>query len=143
MTSEIQALQRDNSTQIYGDRSRGALLRRVVFFQVKLFMDGLRDLVMSPLSIFFGVLGILFGGRNPHGLFDRLMHMGHASDEWIDLFGVHARAGDRPSLENMLGDIETMVREEMSGLRAVDKHPEFVVPTVERERALQPRFPVK
>ncbi|GAB4349569.1 MAG: hypothetical protein Kow0026_05020 [Oricola sp.] len=90
--------------------SRGALLRRLVIFQVKLFADGLRDLVLSPVSFAVAAIGILFGGRNPHGLFDRLMHAGHLTDNWIDLFGHHAREGDRPSLERLIDEVESALR---------------------------------
>ncbi|MFZ2100783.1 MAG: hypothetical protein WAU86_09490, partial [Oricola sp.] len=66
--------------------TRGALVRRLAVFQVKLFADGLRDLVMSPVSIAAAGVGLLFGGRDPHGPFDRLMEAGHITDNWIDLF---------------------------------------------------------
>ncbi|WP_163271595.1 hypothetical protein [Chelativorans alearense] len=65
--------------------SRTRLVRRVVLFQVKLFADGLRDFVMSPLSIIAGVLGILFS-RDPEGAYDRLMRFGRETDRWINLF---------------------------------------------------------
>lgn len=90
--------------------SRSALLRRLIIFQIKLFADGVRDLVLSPVSFAAAAVGILFGGRNPHGLFDRLMHTGHLTDEWIDLFGFHARNGRNASLERMIDDVETALR---------------------------------
>jgi len=92
--------------------SRWSLIRRVAIFQVKLFADGLRDLFLSPISFFFAGIGIVFGGRNPHGAFDRLMQAGHITDSWIDLFGHHASHGDRPSLERMIDEVERALRED-------------------------------
>jgi hypothetical protein len=92
--------------------SRGSLVRRLVIFQVKLFIDGFRDLVLSPISFVAAVAGLLFGGRNPHAAFDRLMEAGHASDRWIDLFGHHAADGNARCFESMVGDIETVLRED-------------------------------
>ncbi|MCI5077387.1 hypothetical protein [Oricola sp.] len=92
--------------------SRWSLFRRLVIFQIKLFADGLRDLVLSPISFVVAGIGILVGGRNPHGAFDRLMQAGHITDNWIDLFGHHASRGDRPSLERMIDQVERALRED-------------------------------
>jgi len=111
MTSHAQMLPRaDVSVKADETASRGALLRRLVIFQIKLFADGLRDLVLSPVSFVVAAVGILFGGRNPHGLFNRLMHAGHLTDGWIDLFGHHAREGNGASLERIIDDVETALR---------------------------------
>ena len=110
MRSQTHALERAVNDVETDETSRGALLRRLVLFQVKLFADGLRDFVLSPISFVVAAIGIVFGGRNPHGLFDRLMDAGHITDNWIDLFGHHAREGDRPSLERMIDEVEKALR---------------------------------
>lgn len=92
--------------------TRWSLIRRLVIFQIKLFADGLRDLVLSPISFAVAGIGILIGGRNPHGAFDRLMQAGHVTDNWIDLFGHHASKGDRPNLERMIDEVEKALRED-------------------------------
>lgn len=97
------------STNTNDDRSRGHLLRRVIVFQVKLFLDGLRDLVFSPLSIVAAALGFLFA-RDPHAMFDRLMRAGHGSDRWIDLFDSRTEGDPGPSFDGMIGQIETVLR---------------------------------
>jgi hypothetical protein len=93
-------------------RSRASLVRRLMIFQIKLFADGVRDLILSPISFVVAAIGLLFGRRNPHAPFDRLLESGHTTDLWIDLFGFHARDGDKPSLERMIGDVETILRED-------------------------------
>lgn len=69
--------------------SRGALLRRLIVFQIKLALDGLRDLLLSPLSIITVAAGLLFGGNRPDRLFRRLMSFGRRTDIWIDLFDLY------------------------------------------------------
>lgn len=73
---------------------RGQLLRRLVVFQIKLGLDGLRDLLLSPASIVAVLIGMVAGGPRPDHLFRRLLAFGHRSDEWIDLFEARA-APDR------------------------------------------------
>jgi len=66
--------------------SRSALFFRVILFQFKLFADGIRDLLLSPLSIIAALVGLVSGHKNPHLMFDRLLRMGQKSDRWINLF---------------------------------------------------------
>ncbi|WP_159592777.1 hypothetical protein [Chelativorans xinjiangense] len=91
--------------------SRTRLVRRVILFQVKLFADGLRDFVMSPLSIVAGVLGILFS-RDPEGSYDRLMRFGRETDRWINLFDAYGEeeGGRAPTLDTVADEIETAIR---------------------------------
>ena len=72
--------------------TRAELLRDVVVFQVRLAMDGLRDLVLSPVSIFLALAGIVFSPKDPHKFFRRLMLLGRRSDVFINLF--NARVDD-------------------------------------------------
>lgn len=71
--------------------TRWGLLRDLVAFQAKLALDGLRDLLLSPISLIAAVVGLLTGGERPGRYFYDLMHLGRRSDGWINLFG----AGDR------------------------------------------------
>jgi hypothetical protein len=112
MTTQTQSVAESHFLPEPRSRTRGALLRRLVLFQVKLFVDGLRDLILSPISFAVAAIGILFGGRNPHGAFDRLMQAGHQSDQWINLFGYHQAVRGNPCLEDVLTDLETAVRED-------------------------------
>ncbi|WP_421852176.1 hypothetical protein [Oricola sp.] len=112
MPAHRTALARPSVLARHRYNSRGALIRRVIIFQVKLFADGLRDLFLSPISIAAAAIGFLFGGRNPHAVYDRLMEVGHESDRWIDLFGFHEKETRGPNLERVIGDIEDLVRED-------------------------------
>lgn len=69
--------------------TRGALVRDLLIFQLKLSMDGLKDLVLVPLSI--GAAGVDFVFRTR--LFYRVLRVGERYDLWLNLFGAAQRAG--------------------------------------------------
>lgn len=74
--------------------------------------DGLRDVVMSPLSTAAGVLGVLFHRRDAEVYFDRLMQFGRDTDHWINLFDHRSTGAGRgsPSLDSIADEIENAVR---------------------------------
>lgn len=74
--------------------SRWRLVWDVIVFQFRLALDGLRDVLLSPLSIGAALLGLVAGGNDPYRYFRRLQDLGHRSDDWINLFG---HRGDSPS----------------------------------------------
>ena len=112
MTNMPRLTRQDFELTRTGRSSRWSLIRRLAIFQIKLLADGFRDLIMSPISFAVAAIGVVFGGKNPHGAFDRLMRAGQITDNWIDLFGHHASMGDRPSLERMIDEVEKALRED-------------------------------
>lgn len=62
------------------------LIRQAVVFQLKLGLDALRDILMSPISIVLVILDIVFGNNAQQSYFLRLMRLGKKSDHWINLF---------------------------------------------------------
>jgi len=73
---------------------RGELVRHAVVFQLKLVTDGLRDLVLLPVSLVATVIGLLRGGNEPEREFNQVIHIGRQSEQWINLFGNHAQPDD-------------------------------------------------
>jgi hypothetical protein len=67
--------------------SRLQLVWDVLLFQLKLLFDGVRDLLLSPLSIIAAVAGLLAGGDDPQRYFRRLLHLGRRTEIWLNLFG--------------------------------------------------------
>ncbi len=74
-------------------RNRVEVLRDVIVFQLKLVIDGLRDLLLIPSSMFIGIYSALVS-RKPGEPFYRLLRAGHATERWIDLFGEAYARGD-------------------------------------------------
>jgi hypothetical protein len=66
--------------------SRWVLLRDVFIFQMKLWLDGLKDLVVSPISLVAAAMDVVFGpGR--HGYrFYRILRLGERFDQQLNLF---------------------------------------------------------
>ena len=106
--------------------TRAELLRDVVVFQVRLTMDGLRDLVLSPVSIFLALAGIVFSPKDPHKFFRRLMLLGRRSDVFINLFNARVDDAEQvaPSSDSYVNKLEAILVDEFtkrrgaSGLKA-------------------------
>jgi hypothetical protein len=100
------------------NRRKWVLVRDLVIFQVKLALDGLKDLVFMPLSIVAAALDIFFPGRRPGHRFYAVLATGEKFDRWLNLFGA-ARIADadhdglfgasRAGSATMLGRIESLV----------------------------------
>lgn len=82
--------------------SNWTLIRDAAVFQVKLLVDGFRDLVLIPAS-FVAALMSLWSSRDgrPGPQFYRLLGVGKRSEHWIDLFAAYHRAP-----EEFVGDIK-------------------------------------
>jgi hypothetical protein len=81
------------------DIARWALIRDMLIFQIKLAMDAIRDLFLSPVSIICGIVDILMGNTQSKSYFYKLMNFGHKTDSWLNLFGHHNKG-----TENLNGE---------------------------------------
>ncbi len=64
------------------------LVRDVAVLQVKLVVDGLRDLVLVPASLIAGIISIMrMRNGKPGDEFYTLVSVGKQSERWINLFG--------------------------------------------------------
>jgi hypothetical protein len=78
---------------------RWTLIRDVAVLQVKLVVDGLRDLILVPLSLAAGIVSLASGENGVPGTqFYRLLGVGKQSELWINLFGAMKNAP--PDLEH-------------------------------------------
>jgi hypothetical protein len=62
------------------------LIRDTIIFQLKLGIDALRDLLLSPVSIVCAVIDLFKRHEPEQSYFYKLMRMGHKSDLWLNLF---------------------------------------------------------
>ena len=81
------------STPDAADRSRNrwVLLRELVVFQLKMLLEGTRDLLLVPLVLLAGVLGLAFGGDEPRRFLHDVLRAGRRFDRWLDLFAPISR----------------------------------------------------
>jgi len=101
---------------------RWTLLRDLGVLQVKLIVDGLRDLILVPASLIAGVVSIATGtdGR-PGSQFYQLLAWGKQSEVWINLFGAVENAPEEvlqpqhfanQDIDEMVGRLEKFVVDE-------------------------------
>jgi hypothetical protein len=68
-------------------------VRHLLVFQLKLMADAVRDLMMSPISVFVFVVDVIRKPTLEDSLYLRLMLLGRKSDRLINLFDEHKDAG--------------------------------------------------
>ncbi len=95
-------------------------LRHLVVFQIKLALDALRDLALSPISIFVFVLDVVRKPKIEDSLYLRVMSMGRRSDRIINLFDEYSEAGHY-TVDETLAEVEGVVYREMQKERDKQK----------------------
>jgi len=93
----------DGTLLDHHDVDRWTLLRDVTVFQGKLILDGLRDLLLSPISIAAALIGIVSGGDRPGRQFYDLLYIGKRSESFINLFGAASHVSP-PSFDKEGGE---------------------------------------
>ncbi len=102
----------NNESEIEEEKpDRWMLIRDVAVFQVKLIFDGLRDLILVPVSLIAGIVSLVKGGESPGSEFYDLLKVGRRSERWINLFGAASHYHGPPSEEEKFAveDIDVMV----------------------------------
>lgn len=100
------------------EMSRWTILRDLVIFQIKLALDGLKDVILAPLSVVAAAIPILFGpGARRARIFYQVLRLGERYDLWLNLFGAVERAdvdglfgGSKAGTDTLLGQLEQRVR---------------------------------
>ncbi len=101
---------------------RWTLVRDAAVLQVKLIVDGLRDLVLVPASLIAAIIS-LFGGENgrPGPQFYRLVGFGKRTERWIDLFAASRNSpeglaegemANEHNIDDIVGRMESFVIDE-------------------------------
>jgi hypothetical protein len=98
--------------------TKRVLLRDLLIFQVKLLLDGMKDITLSPLAIVAVGVDMLAPGERVGHRFYAVMRLGERFDRWLNLFGEADRARaergglfaeSRAGSDSLLGRIEEMV----------------------------------
>jgi hypothetical protein len=80
-----------NSNSIEPLPDRWTLIRDILVLQVKLVVDGLRDVILVPISLIIGIVSLLKAGNASGAEFYELLRVGRRSERWINLFGAAER----------------------------------------------------
>lgn len=83
------------------------LIRDVGVLQVKLLVDGFRDLLLLPAALIAGLLSLAqTSNGKPGPQFYRLLALGKQSEHWINLFGAVSHSPEHCDDESRLGDVD-------------------------------------
>lgn len=109
----------ENNAPAQQGPDRWTLIRDVAVFQVKVLFDGLRDLLLVPVSLAAGLISLLGGGAGrPGPEFYDLLKLGRRSERWINLFGaaehLHGPATDEErfpaeDIDQMVSRVESFI----------------------------------
>ena len=73
--------ERDSNTQ------RWLLVRDATAFQLKLAIDGVRDLLLIPVSLVAALISLVTGGGRTSTFYE-VVRLGQRTERWINLFGI-------------------------------------------------------
>jgi len=103
--------------------ARWRLLRDLGVLQVKLVVDGLRDLLLVPASLIVGIISIVQSvDGKPGPQFYQLLAWGKESEIWINLFGAVRNSPEQinqppafggQDIDDIVGRLETFVVDEV------------------------------
>lgn len=83
------------------------LIRDIAVLQVKLIVDGLRDLILVPASLIAGIVSIFrTADGKPGDEFYTLVSIGKQSERWINLFGALKNAPQEVIDEHHFGEAD-------------------------------------
>ena len=90
-----------------GETPLRTMVRDVAVLQVKLIVDGFRDLVLVPASLIAGIVSVARSkdGRPGHEFYT-LISLGKQSERWINLFGAIRNAPPEIIEETRFGEAD-------------------------------------
>ncbi|HOX72646.1 MAG TPA: hypothetical protein PLR28_06230 [Dokdonella sp.] len=99
--------------------TRRRLIRDFALFQLKLLLDALRDIVLSPISLAAVILDLMLSGQQAPRYFRAVLRLGERSEEWIDLWSAArgAKSADRTNVDALLARVEEVVSDPKVGAR--------------------------
>jgi len=86
-------------------------LRRLLVFQLKLYIDAFRDLLLSLLSLGAFLIDIVQQNNGPDCYFERCLRLGRRTERAINLFNQYDPEHQSPaSVDNILNEMEDRLR---------------------------------
>lgn len=76
-----------NSSATESSPSQSAVVSDLLVFQVKLWLEGFKDVVLVPLSLGAAIFDLLFPRKEGQSMLYELMRAGKRFERWIDLYG--------------------------------------------------------
>jgi hypothetical protein len=95
------------------------LARDVLTLQFKLFIEALRDLALSPVTLVAAAIDLLLAKQQTPRYFYEVLRLGKRSEDWIDLWSAaeHEKGAAQEGLDSVLARVEEVVRDPATGAR--------------------------
>ena len=91
--------------------------RHLIFFQIKLIADAVRDLFFSPISLIAFIIDAVLKPPVRNSLSYKLTEAGRKSDRVINLFGEYTESGEF-TLDETVNELESKLRDELNKNRS-------------------------
>ncbi|MFB6273084.1 MAG: hypothetical protein ABEL51_09355 [Salinibacter sp.] len=107
-------------------RSRPKVVRDVIIFQAKLWLEGFKDVVLMPLSAGAAAIDVIFGS----GTLYSVMRLGDRFERWVHLYAA-LEEPERQGLEGNHRSLDTLLNEAADGIekKATNGRPEDTDPS--------------
>ncbi len=110
-------------------RSRWRLASDLGVFELKLAIDGLKDIVLAPLAVAAALADMVMPAKNRGMLLRAVIRIGERFEAWLNLYGVGRRSETRSVLDEGGSDvivdyIESTALDLHRGIKARKKKPE-------------------
>lgn len=98
--------------------SRWRFLRDVVVFQLKMFLDNLRDFALMPISLIAAFIDLIYKGERQGAFFYKVLRWGAHSEEVINVYSaIQQQPGDfkvNPAytVDAVIGRLENVLKRE-------------------------------
>ena len=103
-------MEKEPETEIRNEAPRAArwdLVRDVAVLQVKLIVDGFRDLILIPAALIAGIISLVkHEDGQPGPEFYQLLHFGKMSERRINLFGAYSSRNNRKRDDEQGGEVD-------------------------------------
>ena len=87
-------------------------LKRLLIFQVKLYVDAFRDFFLSLLSLLAFLLDVLQQNHGPGSHFENVLKLGRRTEKAINLFDQHdPEQQDTRSVDGVIREVEKRFRD--------------------------------
>lgn len=86
-------------------------LRKFIVFQIKLYVDAFRDLLLSALSLGAFIIDLLQQNNGPDSYFEKVLKFGRSTERSINLFNqFDAQERGAPSVDSVIEEVEERFR---------------------------------
>ena len=106
------------SSHVPATDERWHFLRDVVVFQLKMFLDNLRDFALMPISLVAAVIDLIYKGERQGVLFYKVLRWGAHSEELINVYSaIQRQPGDLKvnpayTVDAVIGRLEDVLKRE-------------------------------